>query len=317
MENKTALITGGTGYLGSHLSKALKRAGWKTFVYDKVKPKHNYADMCEVADIRDRNSLENVFRKVKFDTVFHLAGRIEVGNSFEEPTEFWDVNTGGTATLLNMMKKYNVEKIVYSSTAGVYLSGGLAIPETECTTNNHVYGNTKLASEYAIEDSGLKYIIFRYFNLAGADEDGEMGEDHEPETHLIPQILTNLNNFKMFGDDYNTPDGTCIRDYVHVADVADAHILAANYLEENVESQIVNLGTGKGHSILEIISLIESCLNLKVNYTVLPRRKGDPDRLVANVKCASELLNFKCKYDIMDIIKTAYNWHNKSWNIKI
>ena len=309
MKIRTALITGGSGYLGSHLSKALKKAGWRTFVYDKVKPTHNYADVCEVADIRDKESLENVFRKVKFDTVFHLAGRIEVGKSFEEPTEFWEVNTGGTVILLNLMKKYDVKKIVYSSTAGVYLSGGIQIPEEECTTSNHVYGNTKLAAEYAIEDSGLKYIIFRYFNLAGADEDGEMGEDHEPETHLIPQILRNLNNFKVFGNDYLTNDGTCIRDYVHVADVADAHILAANYLDENTSSEIVNLGTGKGHSILDIISIIESKLKVKVNYTIVPRREGDPDSLVANVNFASKLLNFKCKYDIIDIIKTAYKWH--------
>ena len=309
METRTALITGGAGYLGSHLSKALKKAGWRTFVYDKVKPTHNYADVCEVADIRDKKSLENVFRKVKFDTVFHLAGRIEVGKSFEEPTEFWEVNTGGTVILLNLMKKYNVKKIVYSSTAGVYLSGGIQIPERECTTSNHVYGNTKLAAEYAIEDSGLKYIIFRYFNLAGADEDGEMGEDHEPETHLIPQILRNLNNFKVFGNDYSTDDGTCIRDYVHVADVADAHILAANYLDGDSSSEIVNLGTGKGYSIFEIISLIEFHLKVKVNYTVVPRREGDPDSLVANANFALKLLNFKCRYDIIDIIKTAYKWH--------
>lgn len=309
MENKTALITGGAGYLGSHLSKALKKSGWRTFVYDKVKPTHDYADLCEVADIRDRNSLENVFRKIKFDTVFHLAGRIEVGESFNEPTEFWEVNTGGTVSLLNMMKKYDVKNIVYSSTAGVYMSGGSNIPETECTTNNHVYGNTKLASEYAIEDSGLNYVIFRYFNLAGADPDGEMGENHDPETHLIPQILKNLNNFKMFGDDYTTPDGTCVRDYVHVSDVAEAHTLAANYLSNNNESLIINLGTGKGHSIKEIISLIESELGLKVNYTVLPRRKGDPDWLVANSNLANKVLNFKCRYDIIDIIRTAYNWH--------
>lgn len=309
MENKTALITGGSGYLGSHLSKALKKSGWRTFVYDIKEPKHNYADMCEVADIRDRNALENVFRRVKFDTVFHLAGRIEVGESYKEPTEFWEVNTAGTAILLNCMKKYNVNNIVYSSTAGVYLSGGRTIPETECTTNNHVYGNTKQASEYAIEDSGLNYVIFRYFNLAGADEDSEMGEDHEPETHLIPKILRNLNNFEIFGDDYPTPDGTCIRDYVHVSDVAEAHILASEYLNKGNKSQIINLGTGKGHSILEIISLIESQLNLKVNYTVLPRRKGDPDSLVANSNLAKEVLHFECKRDIIDIIKTAYNWH--------
>lgn len=306
---KTALITGGSGYLGSHLSKALKKSGWNTFIYDKVPPKHNYADMCEVADIRDRTSLENVFSRVKFDTVFHLAGRIEVSESFKEPTEFWEVNTGGTTSLLNMMKKYDVKNIVYSSTAGVYFSGNIKIPENECTTNNHVYGNTKLASEQAIEDSGLNYIIFRYFNLAGADPDGEMGEDHEPETHLIPRILRNLNNFEMFGDDYETPDGTCIRDYVHVSDVAEAHILAANYLNQNNQSEIINLGTGNGYSIKEIICLIELKLGLRVNYTVLPRREGDPCSLVADSSFAEKVLNFKCRYDIIDIIETAYNWH--------
>ena len=158
--------------------------------------------------------------------------------------------------------------------------------------------------------SGLNYVIFRYFNLTGADPDGEFGEAHEPETHLIPRLIQNLNNFQLNGTDYNTPDGTCIRDYVHVTDVAEAHVNAAKYLLEGKESITMNLGTGRGHSILEMIQTLESVTGKKVNYTVNPRRSGDADSLVADINIAKKVLNYSPKYDIIDIIKTAYEWHN-------
>jgi UDP-glucose 4-epimerase len=240
-----------------------------------------------------------------------LAGRIEVGLSTKESTEFWKVNTGGTINVIDCMKKYGVKRIVYSSTAGVYLDGLRPIPEDECTTNNHVYGNTKKAAEDAIIDSGLSFVIFRYFNLAGADAD--VGENHHPETHLIPSILQNLNNFQVYGNDYNTPDGSCVRDYVHVSDVADAHIAAYEYLSNGGMSDIFNLGTGKGHSIFEIINIIGEELGITVNYTVVPRRPGDPDALVADITYAKEVLNYRPKHDIISILKTAYEWNKANY----
>ena len=165
-----------------------------------------------------------------FRSVFHFAGRIEVGESVKHPTEFWHTNTAGTITVLNAMKKY-CDKIVFSSTAGVYFSGLGPIPEDECTIDNNPYASSKISAERAIEESGLKYVIFRFFNLAGADSDGELGEDHYPETHLIPRILQNLNTFEVYGDNYRTIDGTAERDYVHVEDVVDANIEAIKYLD--------------------------------------------------------------------------------------
>ena len=309
MENKTALITGGSGYLGSHLAKKLYNENWNVIVFDKVKPNHQYHNSYHVGDIRDRASLNYVFGLHKIDTVFHLAGRIEVGLSNIHPTEFWDVNVGGTVTLLNVMKKFNVENLVFSSSAAVYWAGNVPIKEDECIINNSVYGNTKHACEMAIEDSGLNYVIFRYFNLAGADPGGTLGEVHEPETHLIPVIFEKLNSFVINGNDYKTGDGTCVRDYVHVSDVADAHFAAANYLTEGKPPVVLNLGTGVGHSVLEIIQLIEKHLGLEVNYTFGKNRAGDPDKLVANIDLAKEVLNFEPKHDIISILGTAYAWY--------
>jgi len=314
METRTAVITGCSGYLGSHLAKYLKRDGWKVIGFDIKEPTHNYYDNFFIGDIRFRYDLNRLFVFVeKIDVVFHLAGRIEVGDSMINPTEFWEVNVAGTCALLNIMKQYNVPYIVYSSTAGVYLPKNKPITEDETTVNNHVYGNTKYVSERSIEDSKIKHIIFRYFNLAGGDVDNDIGENHEPETHLIPRILQNLNNFELYGNDYNTQDGSCVRDYVHVSDVAEAHILGINYLMAGGESAIINLGTGKGHSNLEIISLIEKELNLPIKYTVLPRRQGDPDCLVADISFAKKVLNYQPKHDILSILNTAYKWHKRNY----
>lgn len=311
MKNKTALITGGAGYLGSHLAKTLKKAGWKVVGLGHKRHTLNpYFDMMHYADIRDQDALHDLFGRIKFDVVVHLAARIEAGISFQEPTEFYSVNTGGTCNLINVMSKHGVKNLVFSSTAAVYKAKNSPILESDEKFNNSPYGNSKLCAEQAIEASGLNYVIFRYFNLTGADPDGEFGEAHEPETHLIPRLIENLNNFQLNGNDYNTPDGTCIRDYVHVSDVAEAHINAANYLLEGNKSITMNLGTGRGHSILEMITALESITNQKVNYTVTPRRSGDADSLVADTTIAKKVLNYSPKYDIVDILKTAYEWHN-------
>lgn len=253
--------------------------------------------------------VNTVFSQEKIDTVFHLVARIEVGESQKDSTEFWEVNVGGTVIVLNAMKKHGVKNIIFSSTAGVYFSSSILIPEDEATTNNSVYSNTKLSCENAIIDSGLNYIIFRYFNLAGADDD--LGENHNPETHLIPKILQNLNNFKIYGNDYRTPDGTCIRDYVHVLDVVEAHMSAVKYLDGGGKSILLNLGTGKGYSVLEVIDVVEKVTGEKVNYSFEEKREGDPKHLVANINLARETINYEPQHEIYSIVKSAYEWEKK------
>ena len=313
---KTALVTGSSGYLGSHLCKYLKQSDWKVVAIDIVRPKHSYYDVFQYVDVRNHEVINYLFLKTKIDAVFHMAGRIEIGESVKDPTEFWEVNTGGTCIILNAMKKHGVKYFVYSSTAGVYkpdrINKLFDIPISEMddvTFDHNPYSASKLASENAIKQSGINYMIFRYFNLAGADEELDIGENHEPETHLIPRIFQNLNNFELYGDDYDTEDGSCVRDYVHVTDVAKAHITGLEYLMGGGQSTLMNLGTGKGHSNLEIINLIKDKLNLPVKYTVVSRRQGDPDSLVADINLAQKVLQFKPRYDIMDILQTAYDWH--------
>ena len=307
-----ALVTGGSGYLGSHVCKRLKQEGWTVVVYDIKEPKHKYADLYCQGDIRDRNTLDDLLHKIKIDVVFHFAGRIEVGESVKIPTEFYDVNTGGTCNLLNVMVKHDIKNIIYSSTAAVYRTIDFELDEyDEVQYKTNAYAGSKLSAEYAIQQSGLNHIIFRYFNLAGADSDGEMGEDHDPETHLIPRIIQNLNNVEVYGHDYPTTDGTCVRDYVHVCDVAEAHLNAAKYLIEGNVSIILNLGTGKGYSVIKIVTLIEKIASRKIDIKYLPRRPGDPPKLVANVNLAKKVLKYRPKHDIMSILQTAYDWHTK------
>lgn len=311
MENRTALVTGGAGYLGSILSKKLKQQGWNVICFDLKEPKHNYCDEYVYGDVSSHSDIVTPLRDYEIDVVFHLAGRIEVGESMKHPTTFWRMNTGGTVMLLNAMHQYGVRNIVFSSTAAVYWPKRTPISEDECLVDNSVYGNTKRACEMAIEDSGTNYTIFRYFNLAGAEDD--LGENHEPETHLIPNIFKNLNNFTIYGDRYKTDDGTCVRDYVHVSDVADAHIKAAEMMLERDKSLgVFNLGTGKGYSILQIINLIESHLGIKVNYNFGKDRPGDPDYLVADINLAQKVLNYRPKHDIVSTLQSAYEWFKKN-----
>lgn len=310
---KTALITGCAGYLGSHLTKSLKKAGWNTIgLAHNRTTKNPYLDFIEYGDIRDEKILNNIFKHVNVDTVFHCAARIEAGMSFDEPTEFYSVNAGGTMNLLNCMWHNDVKNIVFSSTAAVYEASNTPLKEDDPKTDNSPYGYSKFCAEAAIRASGLNHVIFRYFNLTGADPDGEFGEAHEPETHLIPKLLQNLNNFTINGNDYNTPDGTCIRDYVHVTDIANAHSDAGKYLLNGGNSITMNLGTGQGLTILQIIEKLEQVTGKKVNYTVQPRRAGDADSLIADISLAKEVLNYQPKYDIMAILETAYDWQTQN-----
>ena len=310
---RTALVTGGAGYLGSHLAKALKKAGYKTICFDIKSPRNMiYWDRAILGDIRDL-ILERPFKSETIDIVFHLAGRIEVGESVENPELFWDVNVGGTTNLLQLMREYNVRNIVYSSTAGLYRSSGTNLSEKDQIDDNNPYANSKYAAECAIRNSTMNHIIFRFFNLAGADPDGEMGEMHNPETHLIPVMFENLNNFIINGKGYRTPDGTCIRDFVHVSDVADAHVAAADYMQTRLPNQptLFNLGTGKGYSVLEVIHAAIEELKIPINYGFGERREGDPPRLVAITDLAKKHLKFKPKHDLKSILRTAYAWHEK------
>ena len=312
---KTALITGVSGYLGSHLAKTLKKAGWRVVGLDIKHTDNQYVDLFHPCDVRNAESLHILFDRVDIDVVFHLAGRIEVGESVKHPTVFFDHNTGGTNALVDVMRYWGVDKIVYSSTAGVYRSQDNQLAEWDAVDPmNNPYAASKYAAELVIKHSGIKHIIFRYFNLAGADSDNEMGECHNPETHLIPVILQNLNNFTVYGKDYNTFDGTCIRDFVHVEDVAQAHLSAAEHLLNDGESHTINLGTGEGYSIKEIIALVEKVTGNRVVFQFGDRRPGDPALLVANISFAKEVLQFEPKHDIISIIRTAYNWETRDDN---
>lgn len=304
---ETILVTGCSGYLGGVLCKRLKESNYVVIGFDIRTPDHNYYETFIQGDVTEFSSLYSVFSEYKLDAVCHLAGRIEVSESQKHPTEFWRTNVNGTTNILHLMKKFNVNRLLFSSTAAVYWPSNLPIRENELKSNNSIYGETKKACEMAIRDSGIPHVIFRYFNLAGAEK--ELGENHEIETHVIPNILNHTDDFIIFGDDHNTPDGTCIRDYVHVSDVADAHILGLKYLTSQPDFITLNLGTGKGHSILELINLIESELGIKVNYRYGKRRVGDPPILIANIKSAKEVLKYEPKHDIISILKTAYDWH--------
>ena len=311
-KSKTALITGVSGYLGSHLAKTLKKAGWKVVGLDIRHTDNRYVDLFHPCDIRNAEALHTLFDRIDIDTVFHLAGRIEVGESVKHPTVFFDNNTSGTNILLDVMRYWGVRKIIYSSTAGVYKSQDKILSETDLVEPmNNPYAGSKYSAELAIKHSGVDHVIFRYFNLAGADTENEMGECHNPETHLIPRILQNLNNFTVYGKDYNTPDGTCIRDYVHVEDVANAHLLAANYLESGGKSETFNLGTGVGYSIKEIVALVEETTGEKVTFQFGDKRPGDPAMLIADISFAKSVLQYRPEHDIISIIRTAYNWETK------
>ena len=307
---KTVLITGAAGYLGSHLAKTFKQAGWKVVGFGHKRHTMNqYIDVMHYGDIRDRELLESLFQHIKFDLVVHTAARIEAGISVNEPTEFYDVNVGGTTNLLNVMTHHDVKHIIFCSTAAVYKTQDRPITEDDEIANNSPYGFSKYLAEEAVKASKLNYVIFRFFNLTGADPEGEFGEAHEPETHLIPKLILDMDNIEVNGTDYATKDGTCVRDYVHVTDIAEAHLNAVEYLAKGGKSDTFNLGTGQGHTILEIIKELELVANRKIKYKSNPRREGDATSLIADTKKATIVLKYTPKYDITSILNTAYEWH--------
>ncbi|MCJ7579318.1 MAG: UDP-glucose 4-epimerase GalE [Candidatus Aminicenantes bacterium] len=318
------LIAGGAGYIGSHTVQELVLEGFDVTVFDNFSTgKRELLPDSRVfeGDLMDKDSIEEAFDKSKFDAVLHFASLIEVGESYVNPNKYYTHNLFSSLNLLDVMLKKGVKKFIFSSSAAVY-----GDPETSPISEDHPlhpinpYGQTKYFVEKILEDydraHGLKFVSLRYFNAAGADPEGQRGEVHNPETHLIPNILLFLLNkkdrFFFYGSDFPTPDGSAIRDYIHVKDLARAHVLALKKLFTRPKSEFINLGTNSGNSVLEIITKVEQVTGKTVRYTTSPRRLGDPPVLLASKDKAERLLDWSPEYsDIETIIRTAWNWHSK------
>ncbi len=317
------LVTGGAGYIGSHFVKLLIENGLQVTVVDNlcrghreaVHPKANF----EEVDILDYYKLLTALRKYEFDAAVHFAAFAYVGESVENPSLYYVNNVTGSLNLIRAVNECGIKNFVFSSTCSVY-GDNVEIPISEKQPTNPInpYAQTKLIIEKILADFstayGLNYAALRYFNAAGADSKGELGESHDPEPHLIPLILQTAlgkrEKIYVFGDDYPTPDGTCIRDYIHIEDLADAHLRAVNYLVENKESLIVNLGTGKGNSVMEVIETARKITGAEIPTEITKRRAGDPPSLVADNSLAKEKLGWVPKHNLSSIIKTAWKWHN-------
>lgn len=317
------LVLGGAGYIGSHTALALVNAGRDVVVADNLETGFRKA-VPEMArfykgDIRDRAFCDGLFEREQIDGVIHFAANSQVGESMTNPLKYYANNMGGTRVLLESMVAHGVGKIVFSSTAATYGEPErVPILETDATVPTNCYGETKLSMEKMMKWTsvahGLRYVALRYFNACGAQPDGSIGEAHNPETHLIPVILQvpsgQREKISIFGDDYPTPDGTCIRDYIHVCDLAQAHILALDYLLSGGENNVFNLGNGVGFSVKEVIEEARKVTGHAIPTEVLPRRAGDPAQLIASSEKAKTLLGWKPEFeDLHTIIQTAWDWH--------
>ncbi len=319
------LVVGGAGYIGSHLVRAMKASrDFEPVVLDNLCLGHKEAvreATLVQGDLNDRASLEAVFEKFDFGAVMHFASFIAVGESVSDPAKYYQNNVVGTFNLLEVMRKRGINYFIFSSTAAVYgIPKVVPIPEETELAPINPYGRTKLVIEQILEDFdrayGLKSVRFRYFNAAGAAADGAIGEDHKPETHLIPVAIQALMGkrevLNIMGGDYPTPDGTCIRDYIHVEDLAEAHILGLKWLETNKKSEVFNLGTGSGYSVKQVVDTIEKVTGKKVPVIMAERRPGDPPELVAASDKAKQVLIWGPKLsDLATIVKTAWEWHRK------
>lgn len=314
------LVAGGAGYIGSHCVKILLEKGYEVVVVDNLSTGHLDSVNIKVyiGDIRDQVYLDNVFAIEKIDAVIHFCAKSLVGESVKNPIDYFDNNVNGTLVLLKAMNKANVKKIVFSSSAAVYGEHEIMpITEDYPTIPTNPYGETKLMMEkmmkWAEGAYGFKYVSLRYFNVAGAIPTGDIGEDHNPETHLIPIILQvalgKREKLSVYGNDYPTNDGTCIRDYIHVVDLIDAHILALEYLNKTDRSEIFNLGSQDGYSVFDIIRSVEEVTKQQIKYDLAPRRAGDPAKLVASSAKIKQILGWSPKYSINDIIAHAYRFH--------
>ena len=319
----TIAVLGGAGYIGSHTVAQLVKAGQDVVVLDNLITGHKRAVDPKArfyqGDIRDYHFLSQVFSKEKIDGVIHFAAFSIVPESMKDPLKYFDNNTSGMITLLEAMNQFGIKKIVFSSTAATYGEPKqVPIHEDDPQVPTNPYGESKLAMEKIIKWAdvayGIKFVALRYFNVAGAMPDGSIGEDHHPETHLIPIILQaaagTRDGLQIFGDDYPTKDGTNVRDYVHVVDLADAHILAMKYLSEGNDSNAFNLGSATGFSNLEILNAARKVTGQPIPAKIGPRRPGDPSTLIAASDKARTILGWQPKFDdVEQVIATAWNWH--------
>ena len=318
---RAVLVTGGAGYIGSHAAKALKRAGYRVIVYDNLVAGHRaavrFGDLVE-GDILDTAGLTEVLRRQQVFAVMHFAAFLDVGESVRDPSKYYRNNVAGAASVLSAMAAAAVKHFVFSSTCATYGEPiETPIAETHPQQPINSYGESKLAIERALPHferaHGMSWVALRYFNAAGADPDAEIGEDHEPEIHVIPRAIeaaTGGRRLEVFGDDYPTPDGTCLRDYVHVSDLADAHLCALETIVETAKSGAYNLGTGRPHSVREVIDTVERVTGRAVSWALGPRRPGDPAVLYAAPHKAQAELHWTPRHaDLEAIVRTAWNWH--------
>jgi UDP-glucose 4-epimerase len=322
------LVLGGAGYVGSHAVYQLIEKGLRVVVIDNLQTGHKDAIHPNAyfynGDIRNRQFMKSVFEKEKIDAILHFAANSLVGESMVEPLKYFDNNVFGTQIVLEMMQEYNVNYIVFSSTAAVYGEQKI-VPITEEVIPNptNTYGETKLMIEkmmgWCEKSFGIKYISLRYFNVASARSDGQIGEDHNPETHLIPVVLETALNKRpvvtIYGDDYETLDGTCVRDYIHVDDLVEAHLLALKYLQDGGESNIFNLGSNHGFSVRQIIETAKEVTGMDIPVIIGNRRPGDPSTLIASSEKAKKVLSWvPSRTSIHQIIGDAWNWHKNHPN---
>jgi UDP-arabinose 4-epimerase len=318
------LVTGGAGYVGAHACKALAAGGYRPVVYDNLVYGHEAAvkwGPLEAGELADRARLDEVIARYRPQAVMHFAAFTFVGESIADPGKYYRNNVAGTLSLLEAMRDHGIGKLVFSSTAATYgTPETVPIPESAAKAPINPYGHSKLAAEQMIADfgaaHGLRAAALRYFNAAGADADGEIGECHEPETHLIPLAMRAVTGdtppLTVFGDDYPTPDGTCIRDYIHVSDLAAAHVLALGRLEQREGFDAFNLGTGAGASIREVLQAVEKVAGKPVPHAVGPRRAGDPAVLVSDPGKANRELGWTpFSSDLETIVSTAWAWHSR------
>ena len=316
------LVVGGAGYIGSHVNQMLQEQGYETIVFDNLVYGHEEAvkkGILEIGDLKDMARLEEIFQRYPIDVVFHFAAYAYVGESVKDPGKYYNNNVANTLHLLDIMIKHGVKTIIFSSTCATY-GTPKQIPLVEEMEQRPInpYGASKLMIERILNDYhnayGLRYCCLRYFNAAGADPAGEIGESHTPETHLIPLVLAAASgerkHIQIFGTDYPTKDGSCIRDYIHVTDLADAHIRAMGYLKSGKESACFNLGNGIGHSVLEVIAAAREVTGREIPVRLHERRAGDPPTLVGSAKKAERELGWIPQYgDIKTIVSHAWNWY--------
>jgi UDP-arabinose 4-epimerase len=316
------LVTGGAGYIGSHACKALALAGFRPVTLDNLCLGHRHfvrwGPLVE-ADVRNTEAVEDTIRRYNIAGVLHFAAFAYVGESVADPAKYYENNVNGTISLLRAMRQTGLSQIVFSSTCAVYgTPKTIPIAENETTSPLNPYGRSKLVCETILMDHAASYgvrpVILRYFNASGADSEGELGEKRETETRLIPRammsLLGHLDDFEVFGSDFPTPDGTAIRDYIHVSDLADAHVLALRHLLSGGDGGVFNLGVGQGYSVQEVLQTISAVTGRALRPASGPRRAGDPPEMVANAERARRVLGFKPKLsDLRTIIETAWNWH--------